>query len=244
MRAQASPVFDVGNGEAAPAAADILLGDHRFVADAAGALYWPAQDTLVAADLHLEKGSAFARRRSLLPPYDSRATLTALARAIDRHEPERVVALGDSFHDVDGAARLDDADLAILQRLQAGRDWIWVTGNHDPYLPARPGGRVADSLTIAGVRLRHEPSAVPDGPEIAGHLHPAARLRYRGATVRRKCFVGTSRRLVLPALGAYAGGLNVLDAAFAPLFGAQPFLVWMLGRARVYRLCKRQLLAE
>lgn len=222
----------------------VEIGPYAFTADISGALYWPAQETLIVADLHLEKGSSLARRGSLLPPYDTTTTLRLLAAAIARYAPRCVIALGDSFHDPDGASRLTDDDRALLCALQEGRDWLWITGNHDPHLPEEVNGRRSATAAIDGVSFVHEPGASGKTHEIAGHLHPAARLAYRGQTVRRKCFIGDGARAVLPAFGTYAGGLNVLDAAFAPFFARRPFLVWMLGRAQVYPVSRRQLMGD
>lgn len=220
-----------------------LCGD-IFTADPSGALYWSDQDTLVVADLHLEKGSAAARRGSLLPPYDTVATLERLGVVIERLDPRRVIALGDSFHDVGGPARLSGRDAQSLSALQEGREWYWITGNHDPEIPQSVGGRACPSVTLGNLRFRHEPIEGPASHEIAGHLHPAARLTRRGATVRRKCFISNGDRLVLPAFGAYAGGLNVMSDAFAPLFGRDEFLVWMLGQDGVFPVSRKQLLGD
>ena len=202
-------------------------------ADLSGAAYWPEQRLLVVADLHLEKGSSLAARGLLLPPYDTAATLARLAAVIARHAPRVVVALGDSFHDGDGAARLADADRAALAALQRGRDWIWVTGNHDRAPAPGIGGAFARELVIGPLVFRHEPAADETG-EIAGHLHPVARVAVRGGTLRRRCFAADGARLVMPAFGAYAGGLNVRDAAFADLFGARRFTAHLLGDQRLY----------
>jgi DNA ligase-associated metallophosphoesterase len=224
--------------------AQISLCGAAFTADPSGVLYWGAQGTLIAADLHLEKGSSAAARGSLLPPYDSRATLERLSVVIQRLEPARVIALGDSFHDNDGPDRLAAEDLATLHTLQQGREWYWITGNHDPELPTSIGGRVCPSVTLGRIRFRHEPATGPASHEIAGHLHPAARLSRRGAAVRRKCFISNGDRLVLPAFGAYAGGMNVLSQAFKDLFGASDFLVWMLGQDGVFPVSRKQLLGD
>ena len=221
----------------------IAVGGAQFTPDAAGALYWDEQKTLIVADLHLQKSSSFARRGTLLPPYDTPATLALLAAVIARYGPRRVIALGDSFHDTEGASTLGSDDLDSLRKLQAGRDWLWIAGNHDPHLPSSIGGETVPHLRIGGIRFVHEPDSSRHGPEVAGHLHPAAKLYHRGASVRRKCFIGNGSRLVLPAFGVYAGGLNVLDRAFAALFG-RAFLVWMLGGNRVYPIAARQLLAD
>ena len=213
----------------------------ELVADASGAIFWPAEKALLVADLHLEKGSHYAERGSLLPPYDSLETLLQLAEAIEDYRPERVIALGDSFHSSGGVARLGEDDLERLRILQEDRDWIWITGNHDPQIAARAGGRVMRQLRLAGITLRHEPSAGGVTHEIAGHLHPAARLSMNGHSIRRPCFVSNGRRVVMPAFGAYAGGLNVLDEAFQPLFGNGGLAVWMLGREGLYQVATRLL---
>lgn len=209
-----------------------------FVADPAGALFWPAQKTLIVADMHLEKGSAFAVRGRMLPPYDTRDTLLRLAGAIARYAPRCVMALGDSLHDGGAEVRIAHDDLATLAKLRTGREWIWVTGNHDPKIGQLFGGEVADSCEVAGIRFQHEPTIASAMPEISGHLHPAARLSHRGLSVRRPCFVGNQYRVVMPAFGAFTGGLNVLDEAFRPLFPVEAahdaMRVWMLGAEAVY----------
>ncbi|MHB2166852.1 ligase-associated DNA damage response endonuclease PdeM [Alsobacter sp. R-9] len=225
--------MSVARDERRDAAATVVVGGIAFVADPAGALVQQEESLLLVADLHLEKGSAFARRGVFLPPYDSRATLAALADALTRWQPRRVAVLGDTLHDAAAMARIDRGDLATLASLQAGRDWLWLTGNHDPQLPRDLGGTVLAQLAIAGVTLRHEPSARETGAEIAGHLHPAGKVRGGGRSLRRRCFAADGRRCVLPAFGAYAGGLNVLDPAFRPLFPG-PFTAHVLGSGRVY----------
>lgn len=228
---------------AADTAEAFMLGRLLLVPDLSGALFLPEERVLIVADLHLEKGSAFASRGVLLPPYDTAATLALLARAVARYDPARIVALGDSFHDLGGQQRLAPAALAALRALQAGRDWLWLTGNHDPAIAAGLGGQVLGELDIAGVALRHEPSAAPEGPEIAGHLHPAARIRLRGRSLRRRCFALSPRRCVMPAMGAYAGGLNVRDAAFQRLFGAE-ISTRILGDSRLFRIDRSLLLPD
>ncbi len=219
----------------------IVLGGAELSADVSGALYWAAERTLIVADLHLEKGSWLAERGQMLPPFDTRETLLRLAGGLERTEASAVIALGDSFHDRNAADRLGADDARLLRRLQSGRRWTWVTGNHDATIPAAVGGTVVDAVTIGDVTLRHEPAVAFQGLEIAGHLHPAARLTRRGQSVRQRCFVGTARRMILPAFGAFTGGLNVLDAAFAPLVGAAEMRVWMLGQTGVYPVAPRWL---
>lgn len=210
-------------------------------ADMSGALYWPAEKALIVADLHLEKGSAFAGRGQMLPPYDTRETLARLARVIDRFEAETVIALGDSFHDGDGPARMHEDDRRALRTMQEHCEWIWVTGNHDPQISRDMGGTIVGSLEVEGITLCHEPKACRATHEIAGHLHPAAKIAMNGFTMRRPCFVGNHRRLVMPAFGAFTGGLNVLDRAFAPLFGDDGLSVWMLGQEGLYPVAARLL---
>jgi DNA ligase-associated metallophosphoesterase len=211
----------------------ITIADTAVVPDPAGGLYWPEEHTLVVADLHLEKGSSFAARGVLLPPYDTAATLAHLARLIDRYRPRRVIALGDSFHDQGGPARVAPDDRAALCALQRGRDWLWVAGNHDPEPPAGTGGDFAAVLALGALVFRHAPSVDDAGGEIAGHLHPTARVAVRGRSIGRRCFAADRHRLVMPAFGAYTGGLNVRDRAFAGLFGAT-FTAHLLGERRTY----------
>ena len=224
--------------------AHVLVSGHAMRPLAAGALYWEAEDTLLVADLHLEKGAAFAALGMLIPPYDTRTTLQRLGKVIREVEPSRIVALGDSFHRSELAENLAAEDLKILTRLQQGREWYWICGNHDPHLPACIGGTVCTTLIICGVTLRHEPSDNGSGREIAGHLHPVARIARRGAVIRRRCFATDGNRLVMPAFGAYAGGLNVLDEAFGTLFLRNRLEAWMMGRADVYPVLGSLLLPD
>lgn len=231
------------HGARAHAAEPILLGRLAIQPDLSGALWLPEERTLVVADLHLEKGSSYAARGIFLPPYDSATTLAALTAVILRYAPARVIALGDSFHDRGAEARIGADDLRALRSLQTGRDWLWVTGNHDPAISRAMGGETADSLALAGVALRHEPDPAETGWEIAGHLHPAAKVRMRGRALRRRSFALSSRRCILPAMGAYAGGLNLRDAAFRPLFGEE-LTAHMLGDGRLFRIDRQLLLAD
>jgi uncharacterized protein len=218
------------------------IGALEAVPHHTGALWLPSERTLLISDLHLEKASAYAMRGVFLPPYDTATTLAAVRQAVQEFEPHHVIAMGDSFHDRHGAARLGAADIEALAALQSGRHWLWLTGNHDPEAAGLLPGDVADQVVMAGVRLVHEPSA-RDGCEIAGHLHPVARLRLRGKSLRRRCFIGDGTRLVMPAMGALAGGLNVRDAAFKGLFprGAD---VTMLGDGRTFNISRTFLLAD
>ena len=226
------------------AAHEITIAGTTLVADPAGALYWPDERLLAVADLHLEKGSSFAVRGMLLPPYDTTATLARLAKLIERYSPGLVVALGDSFHDGGGPARMSQAARAALDALQRGRDWLWLAGNHDPDPPRGLGGAVAEELAIGALTFRHEPSPQAIDGEISGHLHPMARVAQRGRGVARRCFAADGKRLVMPAFGAYAGGLNIRDRAFVALFGALSFTAHLLGAGRLYAIPAARCLSD
>nr|WP_041799015.1 ligase-associated DNA damage response endonuclease PdeM [Rhodopseudomonas palustris] len=212
----------------------VSIAGATFAADLSGVLYWERERLLVVSDLHLEKGSSYAMRGVLLPPYDTVATLGRLGAVVTRFNPRTVIALGDSFHDRDAHGRLSGGNRDILMALQAGRDWIWIAGNHDPALPADLGGCVADEVALGGVIFRHEPTGAHG--EIAGHLHPKARVSRRGRSVERRCFAGDGSRMVMPAFGAYAGGLNIRDAAFARLFGSAVVIAHVLGDHRLHAI--------
>jgi len=219
----------------------LLLAGETLVLDLCGGVWLPEHRTLIVSDLHLEKGSSYAARTGqFLPPYDTRETLACLHEAVVRHDPARVVALGDSFHDVRGPERMEPGDRAMVSALQEGRDWVWIAGNHDAAVSEGVGGRYADALTLGGLILRHEPSGEPVPGEIAGHLHPCGKVAMRGRAVRRRCFVTDGTRLVMPAFGAYAGGLNVRDRAIDGLF-PNGFTAHLLGDGRVFTIGRAQL---
>ena len=203
-------------------------------ADLSGALFWSEQSLLVVSDLHLEKGSSFALRGVLLPPYDTVATLSRLGAVVARYNPRMVIALGDSFHDRDAHERLSETDRDALGSMQTRRDWIWLSGNHDPALPPDLGGVVATEVAIGPVTFRHEPTGAVG--EIAGHLHPKARVVRRGRAMERRCFACDDERLVMPAFGAYTGGLSIRDAAFAKIFPTGTFIAHVLGDARMHSI--------
>lgn len=211
------------------------VAGETVVGEASGALFIPAHETLVVSDLHFEKGSFFAAKGQFLPPYDTRATLARLKAAIARFKPARVIALGDSFHDGDAGARIADEDWAQIQSLSVAHDWVWILGNHDEDLPPNIGGSVAETCTLGPLTFRHEPTEAPIVGEVAGHLHPCARVRTRQRTLRRRCFVGDGQRLIMPAYGAFTGGLDVADPAFEGLF-AGPLTAWVMGKADVYAI--------
>jgi DNA ligase-associated metallophosphoesterase len=240
--------------------AEITVAGVALVADLAGALYWPDEGALIVSDLHLEKGSAFAVRGVLMPPYDTAATLEALAGVIARYDARIVIALGDNFHDGGGPARLAATDRTHLHELQRGRDWVWIAGNHDPDPREGIGGVFARALALGPLSFRHEPTeggaaraisgesfheTLGDTTgEISGHLHPAARIHQRGRTQTRKCFATDGERLVMPAFGAFTGGLNIRNAAFLKVFGALGFTAHLIGQRRLYSFAAARCLAD
>jgi DNA ligase-associated metallophosphoesterase len=216
------------------------IGAAQAMLRSSGALWLAAARALVVADLHLEKGSAYAARGQMLPPYDTRETLRRLAAEVEALAPATVILLGDTFHDHRSEERLAADDAERLRGLAQGRTLVWVVGNHDADGPRALPGEIADELELCGLTLRHEPRVGLQPGEVAGHLHPAARIKATGGSVRRRCFVTDGSRLIMPAFGAYAGGLNVRDAAFAGLFERAP-IVGALGRSRVHAVGWRSL---
>jgi DNA ligase-associated metallophosphoesterase len=225
---QLNPFIDAGGG----LGLDLLVNGTPVVLRASGALWHPGTSSLVVADLHLEKASAYAARGQLLPPYDTRETLQRLGQEIARLRPARLVFLGDSFHDNRARTRMAGEDLALLEATTAGLDTVWIAGNHDRDGLAGLAGDIADVLHLDSLTLRHEPLPGLQPGEVSGHLHPVARVAGRGRAVRRRCFATDGSRLVMPAFGAYAGGLNLLDKAWRGLFSRQLFAA-VLGVERV-----------
>jgi DNA ligase-associated metallophosphoesterase len=209
------------------------VNGEELTPDPSGALWWRAERTLIFADIHFEKGSSYARRGALLPPYDTRATLARLTDVLIERKPARVIALGDSFHDGEAADRLDRPERSALYDLTRLTDWIWIEGNHDPRPPGWLGGTVANEIAIGGLIFRHEPQHTGQAGEVAGHLHPCATVSRRGRSIRRRCFISDGQRAILPSFGAYTGGLDVRDAAITSLF-PQSYLTYVLGNRRVY----------
>jgi DNA ligase-associated metallophosphoesterase len=209
------------------------VGTAEVMLRCSGALWLATERTLVVADLHLEKGSSYAARGQMLPPYDTRETLRRLIAEVAALAPATVILLGDTFHDRRSEDRLAADDADALRELARGRTLIWVVGNHDADGPRALPGETANELELAGLTLRHEPQPGLQPGEVSGHLHPAARVKATRGSVRRRCFITDAERLILPAFGAYAGGLNVRDQAFAGLF-ARPPIIGALGQSRVH----------
>jgi hypothetical protein len=179
-----------------------------FEATASGALYWPARDALLVADLHLEKASWFARLGQFLPPYDSHATLTEVAAEVERSGARRLYCLGDSFHDAFGCDRLPQDARELLTTLTARLEWTWIVGNHDPGFADHCGGTIADEVEVGGIVLRHEAVPAESRPEISGHFHPKLRVSVKGRQVSRRCFVVSPAKIIMPAFGSLTGGLD------------------------------------
>ncbi|MGH6873374.1 MAG: ligase-associated DNA damage response endonuclease PdeM [Aestuariivirgaceae bacterium] len=220
-----------GNGQCA----SLALGGLELRPDLSGALYVPDYRTLLVADLHFEKGSSFLRRGLHIPPFDTRSTLAVLESAITRLRPERLIALGDSFHDGSAGDRIDAGDLQRIRRLSDDLDVIWIIGNHDPRLPDGLSGTTALEVSLGTLTLRHLPQPVLAGAlEIAGHFHPVASVVRRGRRLTSRSFVADHARLIMPAFGAYTGGLDVRAPEISSLFSRQGFTVWMIGRSAIY----------
>ena len=199
------------------------------------ALYWPREQALLVADLHLEKASFYAQHGQLLPPYDSRETLERVSLAIRETGARRVFTLGDNFHDSAGADRLEPHAAGMLAALTRATDWVWITGNHDASMEARSGGALAEELEIAGIILRHQAQAGETRPELSGHYHPRLQITVRERHIRRPCAVVSqdangSGRVILPAFGALTGGMDAADAAILAALGVQSSPSSSLGR--------------
>jgi DNA ligase-associated metallophosphoesterase len=219
--------------EASGDSVSLRIAGLRVTALPEGALWLSEREALVVSDLHLEKGTAFARSGHRLPPYDTRSTLQRLAAVMAALKPRMVITLGDTFHDRGAAARLEPTDRNLLLAMVSRTDWVWIEGNHDPEPPQGLGGRCEREVSVFDLTLRHEAKPGESAGEISGHLHPCARVASRGGSVRRRCFATDGMRLVMPAFGSFAGGLNVRDEAFAPLFPKGCHAL-MLGRSRVF----------
>lgn len=220
----------------------LRLQGHDLIPLPEGALWWPAMKTLIVSDLHLEKGVSYARGGQYLPPYDTQSTLDRVVRLIGLLQPTRLISLGDSFHTPTSASNLDTASQAIIRGLTGQLEWVWIEGNHDPDPPAHLGGMCLREFRIGRLVFRHEPRG--EAGEVAGHLHPCARVAGRGGkAVRRRCFVTNGEALVMPAMGAFTGGLNVLDPAYAPVLGVRR-QAFMMGTDRVYAVSPDRMIPD
>lgn len=215
------------------------LSGARLVALPSGALHWPGRGLLVVSDLHLGRSARLARRGgALLPPYEGAETLARLAAEIAATAPAGVICLGDSFDDAAGAAAPDAADCAALGAMMRGRDWVWIAGNHDPG-PVAVGGRPLPELRVGPLVFRHQAQASARG-EVSGHFHPKARMVLAGQRIARRCFMVDSNRVILPAFGAYTGGLSCDDPAVAGLMGPDAVAVLCGSRALAVAMPRRK----
>ena len=214
----------------------IIFAGLALTLDHSGAVWLSTERTLIVSDLHLEKGSSAAARGRLIPALDSHDTLARLKSVVEAYQPVRVVCLGDSFHDGRAGERMAEADRRALVSLCAAvKEWVWIGGNHDPEAPEFCDGKRRDDLRIGGVILRHEPNAVRETPEIAGHFHPKARVPTVGRRFSGRCFCISGDLLILPAFGAYTGGLNCAAKELRSLHRAEP-KIFMLHASKVWRV--------
>jgi uncharacterized protein len=220
---------------AAAMSASFHFSNHQFVAAGEAALFWPVHHALLVADLHLEKASSYAAKGQMLPPYDSRATLSELAGLVSRFGATAIWCLGDNFHDDDGEGRLENEAASILRSLTATHDWRWIVGNHDPGIGTNWGGAVFDEMVVDGIVLRHEAEPNDSKPEMSGHFHPKLRQQLRGRMVSRRCFVRSKTKLILPAFGALTGGLDADHDAIAKACGGQQREALIPAAGRVLR---------
>jgi len=228
--------FEVG-------AARILFCGKSFIAHHTGALYWPAEETMVVSDLCLDKGSYLAEDDAVLPPYDTLSVFEKLEEALARYDPARVIALGESFsRDRSYQRRLSIHDIDWLVDLMDGRDWYWVCDENDPAVPEKVGGTVCPNVSLASLRFRHNPVRAPITHEVSGSMHPVATFKQYDRTTRARCFVSNGMRMVLPSIGHYGPGTNVLERDFAPLMGNEGLFVWVISHGQAFPIAAGQLI--
>lgn len=219
----------------------ILVMGERLTCDWSGCLYWEKEDTFIVSDLHLEKGSSFAKRGVMMPPYDTSETLKRLIARVEHFKPKRIISLGDSFHDPFAHERLLQSHKDQITLLQQGREWIWICGNHDPDAPSNLGGVSATEFHLGPLVFRHEPQAGYQEGEVAGHLHPAGKIIRRKKSVRRPCFATDNSRLIMPSFGVFTGGLNIRHKVFNGLFNENGLSAILLGQQRVFHISAKNL---
>ena len=214
----------------------ISLAGIELRADMSGALHVPEFSTLIISDLHLEQGTSLARRGIRVPPYDTALTIAGLENVVRRYQPQRLIFLGDSFHDTEGEMRVEAALLQRLHKISAAHECFWISGNHDPLPPQLLAGHAADHILLGPLTLRHEPLRLRHEEfEIAGHLHPGCAVAQRGRRVSGKCFIADERRLIMPAFGAYTGALSVFAEPYQRLFARAQTQAWLIGQQRLYK---------
>jgi len=219
-----------------PKAHAIAFGGLTLTPDLSGVLHVAELETLIISDIHLEQGTSLARRGIRVPPFDTHLTVAQLEQVVKRFKAQRLIFLGDSFHDSEGESRIEEDLLARLAAIAGAHDTFWICGNHDPLPPQKLPGHAADHILLGPLMLRHEPGQLhQDMLEISGHLHPGCGVTQRGRRVYGKCFIADTRRLIMPAFGAYTGALPVYSEAYSGLFTHDETSVWMLGREQIYK---------
>ncbi|SHG51021.1 ligase-associated DNA damage response endonuclease PdeM [Cognatishimia maritima] len=195
---------------------EFTLAGAQLTALGSGALWWRAQDLLCVSDLHLGKSERILRRGgTALPPYDTRDTLIRLEQDLRLTNAKTVVCLGDSFDDLAVLDALPDSESDWINRLQAGRRWVWIEGNHDPGPVDLPGSHLAE-LPLPPLTFRHIAEPGQSG-EISGHYHPKVLLQTRLRGISRPAFLFDSDRVIMPAYGTYTGGLRSSDEVLQSL---------------------------
>ena len=218
------------------------LGDLRLEPDYSGALYAPDFETLIVADLHIEKASTlYEKTGSAYPPFDTHDTLLRLDDAINRHRPKRLIFLGDTWHDEFGYARMQQPDQHQMHGIITRVETVFVSGNHDESAAGTGGPQMIDEIKLGNVTLRHEPYEDTNRYQICGHFHPVAKLIQKGRMIRRRCFLISDKQCILPAMGALSGGLNCLDPAYDYFMSQENRGVILLGRNRLFHLGMRNL---
>lgn len=211
---------------------ETVFAEESFILEPSGLLLWPAQKIAIVSDLHLEKGSFFAAKGQLLPPHDSEQTLKKLYKALEFSGVQKVVFLGDSFHDNAGYARLNNKTRQVFEHILQTYQSIWIKGNHDDqFFPKNID--VYDELKIDQIMFRHEADANSTDFEISGHYHPKASVKLSGRKINKPCFVQSDQRVIMPAYGAYTGGLNIDDEVFLP-FLSESYTIHLLGKNNIY----------
>ncbi len=224
-------------------ASRILLCGKSLIADPTGAVFWPSESTLIVADLQLSSCSYLEGHDVMLPPYDTASAFEKLEEALDRYDPERVVALGSSFAGFSHGG-LNHHQLDWLQDMMEGRDWYWVSNQEHFGLPGAIGGAVVPQFVLSGVKFRADAVRAPVANEVAGGLHPVAQVSQYGHVIRGRCFVTNGMRLILPSMGNYSAGTNVLSPAFDPFLAQGGLFVWFVCQGRVHPVAPPQLIED
>jgi uncharacterized protein len=224
-------------------AARVLLCGRSLIADPTGAIFWPSENTLIVSDVHLSSCSYLDSHDVLLPPYDTTSSFEKLEEALDRYDPAKVAVLGNSFEGLSSRG-LTYHQRDWLQDMMEGRDWYWVTGEDAAPLPEGIGGQAVPQLMLNGIKLRASAIRAPVANEIAGGLHPVAQISQYGHVVRGRCFVTNGMRLIMPAVGNYSSGGNVLSSAFDPYLAQGALFVWFLSQNRVHPIAPPQLIED